>query len=211
VKRLEVKYLKGIYVDLDKDLESLEFMYNYREVASATAHKILKLDNLENTYEAQLEFSNDINNTIFWWAFNEHDNTFQELTSSGNLSILQNDTIKNGLLNLASKVKELEEQRDHMRRDYENYLYDEMFALDQFELVDFQELLETRDLSYLNNANSQQLQNMAIVGNQIISNRKIRNGLKLIILNNSYMLDLYDEMRDQIEKIQKEIDKELAL
>ena len=210
-RKLEVKYLKGLRADLEKDLKSLAFMRTYRQTASVTALKFLNAEKIGASSEAQQEFLEDFIKVHFWYEFTPNDNTFKELTSSGNLSILQNESIKLGLLNLESLHDEIKTGRDHMRREYDRYLYDQLVQYEEFALIDFEHLTKegAYDILFVRDAPAEHLEHLAEDAAIMLANPVIRNGWKLAILNNSFLLELYDRMVDQIDRIQIEIDNSL--
>lgn len=209
-RNLETNYLKSIHADLSKDIVSLEFMYNHRKSSSTKAYEILQIEKVPNNFTSQFEFSKILMETLWWWEFIPNDNTFQELINSGNLNVIQNGAVKNGLFNLEAINDEIIKQRDHMRRDYEHYLYDEIFKLDQFDFINFDQMLKSREVTYLDTLEPDQVANLADVHIRVLANKKVRNGWKLIILNNSFMLKEYDKMKVEIELLLNEIDKQLA-
>lgn len=66
----------------------------------------------------------DAVNVYTWQKFFQINNTFQELTNSGNLAIISNDSIKNGLLNLETLYKKLKYEEEHFRYDTEIMMYE---------------------------------------------------------------------------------------
>lgn len=209
-RKQEQKFLLRIQSELAQDAATLNFMYNYRETSSIKSLALLELQDIEETHEAHVAFLHEVLEALYWWEFTRQDNTFQELISSGNLSILQNDSIKNGLLSIEALHKKLAEQRNHLRRDYEQFLYDEIFAVSSLRLIDFQQLISKRELAYLPTSSPEQIKEMNSVFLLLLSNEKFRSGLQLIILNNSYILELYDQLDEQMKNLQANINQQLA-
>ena len=60
---------------------------------------------------------------------NSINNTFQELTNSGNLALISNDSIKYTLLNLETLYKKLKYEEEHFRYDAEVLLYEPSYKV----------------------------------------------------------------------------------
>jgi len=206
-RRLETKYLKSINADLQSDLSSLENLKNIKKSANEAFLKFLSWETMDCTYDEYKAFMQDWINAFFWSEFDPHDNTYKELINSGNLSLLQNDSVRSGLLELESINDEITSGRDHMRREYDHYLYDELVNYEEFALLDFDHMVkaEAMDIQYFSKLNETDLTRLCAEANEVMANQTIRNGLKLAILNNSYLLNLYKKMELQILNIQRHI------
>ncbi len=206
----ETRYLKSLQEDLVKDVESLTFMQSIREKSSDSALKLLNTKSVSGSFDEQLQFEKDLVDVLFWYGFTPNDNTFKELTSSGNLSIIDNENIKSGLLNLEALNDEIVLSRDHMRREFDVYLYEELVLFDEYALLDYDHIVKTRVYDWVDKADPLVLKKISEESNVIIANQTIRNGFKLVILNNSYLVDLYLKMLVQNEAFQKETKDELS-
>ena len=119
----EINYLKNLKVDLQNEiLNSQEFAaYHFRKVQASS--ELINGDAPKNIKEVQVY--TDTYETVFGWKdFVPNNNTFKELLSSGNLSLIKNDSIKNGLLELEKNYASIAGNEYHMRREFEEYLYD---------------------------------------------------------------------------------------
>jgi hypothetical protein len=67
-------------------------------------------------------------NVMIWYPFEQHDNTYQELLNSGNLSIITNKSIKDHVQNMQTKFKKIAFIENEMQQDFEKYLYDPFFT-----------------------------------------------------------------------------------
>jgi len=204
---LEKKYMSSLIVELDRDIKSLEINKQRRQRASEVAFKLLNTEKILANYEAQLQFTEDYITVHFWIEFIPHDNTFKELSNSGNLALFQNDSIKIGLLNLESMNDEVISARNHMRREYDLYLYDELVKYDEFVLLDLEHMIQsgTMDLQFISELDDKMLEHLTKEANQLLSNKTIRNGWKLMIINNAYIIEIYDRMAIQVDLIKKEL------
>ena len=79
---------------------------------------------IPRTIEDVQDYTNKYEQVFFWKVFVPIINTFKELLSSGNLSLIKNGTIKNGLLELEKNYADIYNIEHHMRREYEVFLYD---------------------------------------------------------------------------------------
>jgi len=76
------------------------------------------------TLEEIYSFEKTLELVYFWKTFIPTNNTFKELSSSGNLNTLKNDSLKYYLLELDKMYVEIANYEHHMRREYEQYIYD---------------------------------------------------------------------------------------
>ncbi len=132
------------------------------------------------------------------------------MLSSGNLSLINNDSIKNGLLELNKMYAKIASGEHHMRREYEQYLYDvnikntaglEFFNLkpkyDQLERITAQDIPKSKHKKLIEDAQWQK------------QNQTFQNGLKLAIMNNSYLAGLHKDLIEFIQQLMNTIDKEI--
>jgi hypothetical protein len=208
---LERKYLKSLLIDLNRDVENLKELKNKRQVSNESAWRLLNTKSLPATYEAQSEWMDDLINIGFWYEFVPNDNTFKELSNSGNLSLFQNDSVKICLLNLEALNDEIISARDHMRREFDEYLYDEIVNYDEFALLDYKNMVVKgkMDIRYLESLDQETLTRLTNETNELLANQKLRNAWKLSILNMAYLIELYELMIDEINRTIKHINYSL--
>jgi len=123
----ELRYLGNIKNDLNLTINSLDDYMGIRTEQIAAANTVLDHHN-GRPISNFVEFNMQCISIYIWQRFNLSDNTFQELVNSGNLALISNDSIKNLLLNLESKYKEMKDGEDHFRYDTENLLYKSVYA-----------------------------------------------------------------------------------
>jgi len=124
----EVHYLKNIRTDLQLTIQELDQFIKDRNNQIAAASRILEHYEgkpIENTNA----FNKDIVDIYTWQRFFQINNTFQELTNSGNLAIISNDSIKNGMLNIEALYKKIKYNEDHFRYDAEVTLYEPSYSM----------------------------------------------------------------------------------
>ena len=124
----ELNYLKNIKTDLLLNNTNIDNFIKKRETQIQSANTVLEY------YEDKLlvdlaDFSRNCLNVYIWHKFYQNNNTFLELTNSGNLALISNDSIKNNLLNLEALYKELKGEEEHYRFDTEMLLYEPSFRI----------------------------------------------------------------------------------
>ena len=98
-RKQELHYLKNLKTDLTLNISELDNYIDVRNSRIESANYVL--EHFEGKPLTDLNaFAYHTTNIYIWQKFSQHDNTFQELVNSGNLALISNDTIKNGLLNL---------------------------------------------------------------------------------------------------------------
>ena len=120
----EINYLRNLKSDLQKDIEllnaNMEFTIDDIEsTAWLTSHS--QKGNLDSIYL----FIENVVVTMSSMDFTPNQNTFEEMRSSGKLSIISNETIKKQLLALNEHYISIEYTEAHVKREYEVYLWDE--------------------------------------------------------------------------------------
>ena len=122
-RTLEVNYLKNIQADLNAELKNNESMIeerNYKAFFGDTLMTTPAGKTKAEQFRLQM-----IQGFVFGWRnFIPTNNTFKELLSSGQLNSISSDSIKYYLLELDKIYSNIANSEDHMRREYEQYLYD---------------------------------------------------------------------------------------
>ena len=119
----EVNYLKNLKSDLVSEIDNNEQFANYR-YEKAKACTVLLNTEAPKTIEDVQEYTDIYEKVFIWNTYLPNNNTFKELLSSGNLSLIENDSIKNALLELDKSYASITTGEEHMRREFEAYLYD---------------------------------------------------------------------------------------
>jgi hypothetical protein len=206
----EVEFLKGLKTDLLADKASLENMIAEREAKVKGSIALLKIVTLE-TYADIFSADSMISKVHGWAEYVPQTNTFDELVSSGNLSIIKNDSIKDKLL----KLKQLREAdhtyTEHMRREYDRYLYDRLAELGSvWSFVDFEKTVDQWVFVHQELSDDE----VRFVGDGItayLNDRRVRNGLRLAAGNNHGLRmgceKMYREGNALIEMIDEDINQ----
>lgn len=123
----ELIYLENIRHDLLATSAELKRFIVLRKKIGTAAEKIVSHFEGEPITDWKTFNANLV--TVYEWSrFYPIDNTFREMSSSGNLSLISNDSIKNGLLELDQLYMRLKNTEDHFRYDTEKCLYESIYT-----------------------------------------------------------------------------------
>ncbi|WP_179344740.1 DUF6090 family protein [Winogradskyella ursingii] len=200
----EVQFLKNLKSDLIFEESELERYTGIRESIVNSAQIALEHFNGKPVENIQM-FNFHTFNVGIWQEFQRNNNTFLELLNSGNLTIISNDSIKNGLLNLDLIHKEIISNREHLRNDLEQYFYNPWFTT-----VDLDPLAQSF-VFYTNNGkfdNKIELSNQEL--EKLLNDRVFKNGFVLSVFTNSLIIDDYKRMKDLNKKVVELINREIT-
>jgi hypothetical protein len=208
---IEIKYLKNLKHDLQSDSTDLVYYKNIRVGQANAARELIELAKTKNVSDV-FKLDSLYTTVALWWEFVPNNNTFEELRSSGNLKLLRNDSIKNLLLDLNKENEDLVSSRNHMRREYENYLYDQKNSLVNFlDVNDPERIKNIIDWYYPNKESVKK--NTEKIKEQyrlLFNDTLFINGLALTAGNLLWLIeDDYNKMQEIVNKLIKLIDKEL--
>jgi len=208
-RKMELKYLSSMKADLQKDLVRLEFMSAYRARTVSSTKELIRYHDERSVYEPSEYYSHMIN-VFYWNEYVPNRNTQDELVSSGHLSLIKNDSVKNQLLVLDRLIEEMETLNMHMRREFDHYIYDRSVLY--YDLNDFMDL-ENMTVANLfaEDTVSTSLNKERLIDeiSGFLSDKMVRNGLLLAGVNSTYMVNLYNGAHDQTKKLIAVIDQEL--
>ena len=96
-RAVEVNFLKNLRADLVSEIDNNTLFANYRfQKAKASSDLINGAE--PQTMEDLERYTDTYERVFIWNTFVPNNNTYKELLSSGNLSFIKNDSIKNRLL-----------------------------------------------------------------------------------------------------------------
>jgi len=207
----EINYLKNLKVDLQSEIENNEEFANFRFAKAKAASELLKGDAPDSMEEVQV-YTNRYEMVFIWNIFVPNNNTFKELLSSGNLSLINNEAIKNGLLELDKRYTSIATGERHMRREHEAYLYDphveNIAALGFFDLSEpaygFPKRLTVDDIP------ESQHQKMIDDARWQHNNEVFENGLKLAFMNNGFVAGIHKEVLEDVKDLIALIEEEIT-
>lgn len=124
----ELHYLSNIQSDLYLNIANIDGNISRRNDLIHSAN--IMLEHFEGKPITDISALNfHAINVYTWQRFFQINNTFIELTNSGTLALISNDSIKGALLELDSQYKKLKAEEDHFRFDTENLLYKPLYRI----------------------------------------------------------------------------------
>ncbi len=208
----EVKYLKNLQTDLITELKSNDSMIAYRNKKAMASASILTYTPPKTPGQIYA-FEKTFELVYFWKTFIPSNNTFKELSSSGNLNTLKNDSLKYYLFELDKMYVGIANYEHHMRREYEQYIYDVAIPnTDILNFFDFEKIPETGKLKKIDLAKIQpeQVKKMEDEIVWILNNKTLRNAMRLSVMNNRLLKNKHVDMRKHIERMIELIDQDLG-
>lgn len=201
-KILELNYLENIKTDLNLNLASLKTFIADREKSIKASDSILEFFN--NTKPLNLDAFNRYGlDVMVWYPFEQHDNTYQELLNSGNLSIISNKEIKDHIQNMQTSFKRVIFIESEMQQDFESYLYDPYFNT-----ADLETSIKNAEAQTSNKVPKVQMnidQVKALLNNQLF-----KNGFVLSAYNSDLLITEYSNIMETTNQLITLIDKELT-
>lgn len=206
----EKNYLINLKNDLKINIRLLDQILEYNEqniISTSNVSDMAEQGKVEDIYD----FISNIRITMGGNNFTPNQNTFEEMKSSGKLSLITNQYIKQRLLELDEQFVNIEGGEAHVQREYEEYLWDEF--VNQVSYSDFFIRKTFREKFVLNldttfiESNEQELLRQA---NEILENSRFKNGLYLYELNYVYLNTVFKETKTMVEQLITLIDQELA-
>ena len=199
----ELHYLNNIKSDLKMNIAHLDTYIASREIAINSANTIIK--HYEGLSVKDLDaFSFHTVNIYTWRKFFQINNTFQELTNSGNLALISNDSIKSILLNMETLYKVMKDQEEHFRYDAELLLYEP-----SYNMMDMNSIVQNYTYKVTNgsmgedrNLSQQEYDNM-------LKDTKQKNGFVMAAYEFGDMNRQFNEMKLMCNNLIVLIDKEL--
>jgi len=205
----EIKYLRALKHDLQVDLVNLKEMIDLRRKKTNTAIALLTTPPPIDTRGIQALDS--MVKVVFGWKdYHPRTNTLKELTNSGDLSLIRSDSIKTILLDIEQANAVVATSVAHMRREYDEYLYDRAALLrEQSPFLDvrasYEQLRAVNDTA----VTAERTQELATQSEEFLRDRVVRNGLRLAAGNNSYIRGQYERILSDTQRLIALIDNDL--
>lgn len=199
----ELNYLENLRTDLELNVAELNQYIDIRTSSIESANKVL-----EYFEDKPLTDLNDLNfhatNVYIWHKFTQHDNTYQELVNSGNLTLISNDSIKNGLLNLQALYTKLKNEEAHFRYDTEVLLYEPAYGM-----LDMNDLVKNYTYQVTKGQAGENVTLSRANYEAMLKDIKHKNGFVMAVYEFSIMNSQFNEMKDLCNSIIGLINKEL--
>lgn len=200
----ELHYLSNLKSDFNLNIDEIDRYIITRNSRTASAKIVLEYFNGKPLTDFD-EFNRNAVNVYTWQKFFQIDNTFQELMNSGNLAIISNDSIKNGLLNLETLYKKLKYEEQHFRYDSEVMLYEPAYGI-----IDINTQIKNFMYQVTDGKQGKHVQLSKAEVAALLKNRKHKNGFAMATYEFPFMNTELEEMKSLCEKIISFIDKELT-
>ena len=203
IRNQELKYLENLRTDFNLNLDEIDQYLESRTSSIESANKVIEY------YEGKpLTDLNDLNfhatNVYIWYKFTLQDNTYQELVNSGNLAIISNDSIKNGLLNLQSLYDKLKNEEEHYRYDAEMLLYEPVYRM-----IDMNDLIKNFTYQASNGNAGVNVDLSRANYETMLKDLQHKNGFVMAVYEFSVMNSQLNELKDLSSSIIRMINKEL--
>lgn len=207
-RQLEVKYLKNLQVDLAIDLENLDKIILFRDQKIMASSALMKLK-LPESIKELITYDSLVFSLSSWNSYTPRTNTIDELISSGNFNLLTSDSIKTHLLDIRQLNLQLANSREHMRREYDYYIYDRQHTIQPFlSTIDFEQ--SVRNQARTPRALSEEEANTLRGGaKQLLNDLTFKNGLKLALLNNNSLKRKSETIRAKTIHLRRLIENDL--
>ncbi len=205
----EVKYLRSLKHDLQVDLVNLHEMIDLRRKKTNTAISLLSFT-LPKDARGILAMDSMVWVVFGWKDYHPRTNTLKELTNTGDLGLIRSDSIKAILLDIEQANAEVVTSVAHMRREYDEYLYDRAALLrEQSPFRDirasYEQLRAVNDTA----VTAERTQELTTQSGEFLKDRVVRNGLRLAAGNNSYIRGQYESILSDTQRLITLIDKDL--
>ena len=207
-RKQEINYLKKLQADILLELKNNENMIVFRDNKAKASMKLLDFKVIDNESNF-VELEETIFQVFFWETFIPTNNTYKELLSSGNLNFIKNDSIKDHLLELDKKYVYIDNVEHHIRREFEQYLYD--VSITNAEILNTFDFLKTAEEGeYIFKKPSQiPINNFIPKYKKLLLDISFKNGLKLSIINNIALKNYHTELTKHLEKLNDLITEDL--
>jgi hypothetical protein len=207
-RQSEVKYYKSLKLDMETDLVNLDSIIKQRRDIMYSAITLSGLKEPKTLIE--LKTFDSLKNKVFGWrSYAPRTNTLDELISSGGLNKIKNDSIKLYLLSIKERNGKILIYREHMRHEYENYLYDRSAQIiNGSPFIDFGKSLQQKKLIFYTLSDNE-IEKLSTQASFFLQDLTIQNGLKLAIKNNLGLVSEFNRLKSDVEKLIKFIDEDV--
>ena len=203
-RQSELSYLRNLKVDLQINVQELDKFIAARNGRIASASKMI--DYFEGAPLDDLEDFNYHNIHVqLWQKFYQNNNTFQELVNSGNLGIISDNDIKNALMDLELLYKKMKSNEDHMRFDFEEYVFKPFF-----DTVDIDPMTKNYVYTATGGKAGEKTALSRDAAELLLSDVKYKNGFTLAIYMNTVINGELEVLKQKTMQLIERIDNELT-
>ena len=202
-RQREIRYLENLKVDLQFSVGELEHYIETRESRIEAGMRIIEYFNGKPVEDLR-DFSYDNVYVQTWQRYYQNINTYEELVNSGNLGILSNQKIKNGLMDLGLQYEKMKGDEDHMRFDFEGYVYAPFF-----DKVDVEPMSENYAFAASHGQAGSQPPLSREAVETMLQDVRFKNGFTLVTYMMRQINSRFEEMRATAADLIEQIDREL--
>ena len=200
----EIVYLNNIKSDLENSVKQIETFILKRNTQIKTSNDIIEY------FEGKpIQNWNDFNKKLIdiysWERFYLIKNTYEELKNSGNLSLISNNDIKNGLQDLELLYAKLKIKESHYRHDAETTLHEGSYEMQNIHEMsnNYAYQMSNGKMGELGELNEESFGDM-------LKDRKQMNGFALTAYIFTVMNGIFHEMNQKCADLISQIDKEIG-
>jgi hypothetical protein len=209
-RSVEINYLNNLKTDLRNEIDNNKDFTTFRIEKAKNCSFLLNIT-FPKTIKDAKSYTEIYEQVFYWKYFIPNNNTFKELLSSGNLSLIKNDSIKNALLELDKQYAEISNIEHHLRREFEQYLYD--ISIKNIAGLSFWDtskpVYELPTLLKIEDIPESQHKKLIADVQWLYNNQIFNNGLKLAMMNNSGLVNIHKNTGQYITQLLKLIDEEI--
>jgi regulator of sigma D len=215
-QELEKKYFLNLKKDLTADLEGIDRLIGLGQ-RKIEASKRIKSRAAHGNTDSLLVFCDTMIDLVFVGGFTPNQNTFQEMQSSGNFSLIKSDSIKLKLMDLNQSYILINGAQEHIRSDYEVFVH----AFHQYVDMGIFYDLNNSPLPTGYDANAPYMKfdsayvenNTDILSEDVLAlfdDKVFMNHIFLLEVNFTYMAPMLQGLKAEVTDIILLIDKEIA-
>ena len=202
-RKIEVVHLNNLLQDLNLEVTALEKIKDFKGKQSRAARTVMEYIDGERSQD--LDSLNMAQfHAFIWRVHHPNNNSFIELKSSGKLSTIQNNQIRQLLLDLDSRYVQLNMIEEHLKFEYHDFLYQENINTIDYKLMfsAFRkpELSKTDSLVLVENLNA------------IRGDKRLKNAYVLVAGNSSRHVKncegILEIVHQTIDLIEQDLEKE---
>lgn len=199
----ETQYLQNLKADLQFTIGEIDRYIETRERRIESGLNIIDQFNGQPVEDLQ-QFAYDNVLVQVWQRYYQRINTYEELVNSGNFGLIKSQEIKDALLDLDLLYEKMKGDEDHMRFDFEGYVYAPFF-----DAVDIEPMSENfAFVATRGQAGSEQQISRDDV-ELLLQDIRFKNGFTLVVYMMRSINGRFAEMRAVAVDLVDQIDREL--
>jgi hypothetical protein len=203
-RQREARHLENLKTDLLYTIRELDSFIEVRERRIEAGQQIIDYFNGKSVEDLRdFAYANIFVQT--WQRYYQNINTYEELVYSGNLGIISSQQIKNGLMDLALLYEKMKGDEDHMRFDFEGYVYAPFF-----ESVDIESMAQNYAFMASGGQAGAEMPLSREDVDILLRDHRLKNGFTLVVYMMHAINLRFAEMRTIAVDLVAQIDQELA-